>query len=308
MKKVKNMTMYFLGFISAFIICTYWKIDTNGKSKNEIQNDVNSNMMSMFFEASDGTYEKSNESKWPSYGYTLNTELSICQNGSSLSWQDQKIRVYATSSDKCYVYFDRIKEATDLSGNGYNGTFENGIEIKKDDEGNVGLYFDGIDDYVDIVDLPESIDWKSGFTIEFEAKWLQFKHYSRILDFGNGPGVDNILIGNTFSTSTLIPSIRYESSVYEKEIVDAINLNQKIKFKIEYIQSGNRYIENVYKNNDKIDNITYNTINFVRNITRTNNFLGKSNWSSDAYFYGYIYNLKITDSNGEPILMYDFTK
>lgn len=48
-------------------------------------------------------------------GYTLNTEKSYCDNGSSLGIYDSEngiIITNPTQSDKCYYYFDKIKKPT----------------------------------------------------------------------------------------------------------------------------------------------------------------------------------------------------
>lgn len=41
-------------------------------------------------------------------GYVFNEQLSACENGSTLSWDDENKRVLveANVSDKCYIYFD----------------------------------------------------------------------------------------------------------------------------------------------------------------------------------------------------------
>ena len=55
-----------------------------------------------------GDYKTVTQSKWPTEGYTFNTELSRCENGSTLSWDDTKkaVIMQGNVSDKCYVYFD----------------------------------------------------------------------------------------------------------------------------------------------------------------------------------------------------------
>jgi len=55
-----------------------------------------------------GDYEPSSSSKWPTDGYVFNAERSMCENGGTLSWNDEtKSAVLTTKvSDKCYVYFD----------------------------------------------------------------------------------------------------------------------------------------------------------------------------------------------------------
>ena len=55
-----------------------------------------------------GDYKTVTQSSWPTKGYKFNAELSKCENGSTLSWDDTKkaIIVSGNLSDKCYVYFD----------------------------------------------------------------------------------------------------------------------------------------------------------------------------------------------------------
>ena len=55
-----------------------------------------------------GDYKTVTQSGWPTEGYKFNAELSRCENGSELSWDDtnKKVIVSGNTSDKCYVYFD----------------------------------------------------------------------------------------------------------------------------------------------------------------------------------------------------------
>ena len=68
------------------------------------------NLLSMNLEqtAGAGDYKTVTQSEWPTDGYKFNSELSRCENGSKLSWDDTKKVVVVTGnlSDKCYVYFE----------------------------------------------------------------------------------------------------------------------------------------------------------------------------------------------------------
>ena len=57
-----------------------------------------------------GDYKTVTQSKWTTEGYVFNEELSKCENGSTLSWDDTKktVIMQGNVSDKCYVYFDKI--------------------------------------------------------------------------------------------------------------------------------------------------------------------------------------------------------
>ncbi len=147
-------------------------------------------------------------------------------------------------------------------------------------------------------------------TIDFEAKWLSFKNWSRIMDFGNGQYNDNIFVANQGTSSNLNIDSRYgtEATRGSTTASAAITLNQKTHYRIEVIKNETSYTHNIYKDDALILTKTYNVTSYVRNTNRTENFLGKSNWTADAYFHGFIYNLKITDASGKPILWYKFDK
>lgn len=73
-------------------------------------------------------------------GYIFNAELSGCENGSTLAWDDENKRVMlqANVSDKCYVYFDKESTFAEyIINNVYTGS-----------DGENGLYYhDGIGSY-----------------------------------------------------------------------------------------------------------------------------------------------------------------
>lgn len=258
-----------------------------------------------------GNYEES--SSFPNEdGHYFNKNLSKCENGSKIKYneKDKTIDVYATEADKCYVYFtfDEKIIAKDLSGNNYYGILKNGALISTDEEGKKGIFFDGIDDYVDIVDLPESINFADGFTIEFEAKWENFNYWSRIIDISRGRCVDGILIASYGNGNSIRTDIRNNNVTYVGNVISNIlELNKIVHIKLEVKKSDNNFIQNTYINNVLKDTKTYNTSEIVRNIERNENYLGKSCFEVDKYFNGYIYSLKISDSKNKTILWYDFS-
>ena len=86
-------------------------------SNNYVEDSVNNQTkiikgISMNLEqtAGAGDYKIVTQSSWPTEGYKFNTELSRCENGSTLSWDDSKKAVVMNGnvSDKCYVYFDKV--------------------------------------------------------------------------------------------------------------------------------------------------------------------------------------------------------
>ena len=108
MKKCKTLILIisFIMIISFFIIYN--------KKENYIDDNYyvqkNDSLLSMNLEqtAGVGDYKTVTQSKWPTEGYVFNSELSRCENGSTLSWNDtnKSVVVSGNISDKCYVYFD----------------------------------------------------------------------------------------------------------------------------------------------------------------------------------------------------------
>ena len=77
------------------------------EGNNQIRTGTSISMM-LETKAGSGDYEPSTSSEWPTTGYIFNAERSKCENGGTLSWNDETKSVVLTTkvSDKCYVYFD----------------------------------------------------------------------------------------------------------------------------------------------------------------------------------------------------------
>lgn len=215
---------------------------------------------------------------------------------------------YNKEENIIYVDLAENNYIEDLTGKQHNLYLKNGTIIKQDSDGNSYLQFDGIDDYGKINKLEETINWADGFVIEFEANWEEFNEWSRILDFGNGELNDNIDVGNYRSTNLLFMQVINGQSQDTHDFrASEIDKNTKCKYKVEYIKNAqNAFDINFYKEDVQIFNKS--TSFTVRNIERTSNYIGKSNWKENKYFKGKIYSLKATQANGEEILYYDINK
>ena len=110
-KKVIVLSLFSL-ILLLFVIILY-----SNKYKKQVYTEEGNNQIrtgtsiSMMLEtkAGSGDYEPSSSSEWPKEGYLFNSERSKCENGGTLSWNDETKSVVLTTkvSDKCYVYFDR---------------------------------------------------------------------------------------------------------------------------------------------------------------------------------------------------------
>ena len=106
--------------IALLIVCLIGIIFMrNNKKENDIikskkeQIIISSNAISMMYETEvgSGEYQASTDTSWPSSGYIFNERLSKCENGGTLSWNNETNRVImqTNTSDKCYVYFDKYE-------------------------------------------------------------------------------------------------------------------------------------------------------------------------------------------------------
>ena len=129
--------------------------DTNFKIYTNVNNSqiINDNALTMMYEteAGSGEYQISSDTTWPQDEYTFNETLSRCENGGTLTWDDEnkKVLLQTNTSDKCYVYFDAIFSATlnnyTLSWNPINGAenyniYSNGTLLTSTTETSVDLY------------------------------------------------------------------------------------------------------------------------------------------------------------------------
>ena len=80
-------------------------IDDSFNNQTKITKGISMNLEQT---AGAGDYKTVTQSSWPTEGYKFNAELSKCEKGSTLSWDDtnKKVIVSGNTSDKCYVYFD----------------------------------------------------------------------------------------------------------------------------------------------------------------------------------------------------------
>ncbi len=76
-------------------------------NKEQIKNGTKVSLM-IETKRGSGDYKPSTSSEWPTSGYIYNADRSMCENGGTLSWNDETNSVVLNTrvSDKCYVYFD----------------------------------------------------------------------------------------------------------------------------------------------------------------------------------------------------------
>ena len=106
-KKTKIISIILLTAMISIYVFNYIK-DSNIYEENVVNKITKGISLNLEQTEGAGDYKLVTQSSWPTEGYKFNSELSRCENGGSLSWDDTKKAVVFSGnvSDKCYVYFD----------------------------------------------------------------------------------------------------------------------------------------------------------------------------------------------------------
>ncbi len=126
MKKIILISSILLTLIIGIYLFNYSNNSKSVLSNNSTQQITNFNAITMMYETESGSgeYKVASDTSWPLGGYTFNSELSKCENGSTLTWdaESKKVLMQANTSDKCYVYFDLYipSQVVDICKNGNN--------------------------------------------------------------------------------------------------------------------------------------------------------------------------------------------
>jgi hypothetical protein len=163
----------------------------------------------------------------------------------------------------------------------FNGTLTNGAVYEN--VNGVGIQLDGVDDYVSLP--PISTDFSSGFSTTFYANFGSSQSFERVLDFGSGQQADNFVVSRSGGTSDFyFEAFSASTSIGICKVLGAIDTS----FHHWAVTLGSNTCA-IYK-----DGVAQTTVNGSGTasstfsgmprggITRTQNYLGKSNWG-DPY-------------------------
>lgn len=200
----------------------------------------------------------------------------------------------------------------DNSGNGLNGSVYG--EYEWDNE--KGIEFDGINGYLQLPMLTDSVKFSNGFTVEFEAKVNEVSKVNKVFDFATsydtstskkcGISASMIYPNNVVDLSTTSVS----NKTY-RPIKDFADVTGRHKWKFTVQDTGSNYLISVYCDNE-LQSFDYYNYGGISNVNRKSNFIGRSNNPSEGTFSGMLYNLKITinaSANPQPVYigaMYEY--
>lgn len=186
----------------------------------------------------------------------------------------------AVSSNGLFLHLDAASYSgtgtwNDLSGSSNNGTPQNSPTLNA----NTGkfLQFNGSNQYVSFGNLTTS--FTSGFSATFFANFGTAQNYERVFDFGTGTGNNNILVARS-GTSTDFSFELYGAgnTLGACNGTGMISDNQWAHYAVTIDGTNCK----LYKNGQLFRSSAYSGLPTA--VTRTLNYLGKSNWGSDGYF------------------------
>lgn len=112
---MKKKYLFFISLLILFVIgivINHFKVDNVYEEENlNNSNNINKGIsMNLEQTAGAGDYKLVTQSEWPLWGYALNNDLSKCENGSTIIWDDENnaVKINGRLTDKCYFYFDKL--------------------------------------------------------------------------------------------------------------------------------------------------------------------------------------------------------
>jgi len=126
--KLKTKYFVLLMLLVTLSIITIVKLNNNKNIKldNVSLKESVSNSFALMLEQTNGTYEETTNTEWPSEGYSFNKHLSGCidTNGNvienTLSYENGTIKLKTKHNTYCYIYFDIDYKLSQLCNNGDN--------------------------------------------------------------------------------------------------------------------------------------------------------------------------------------------
>lgn len=148
------------------------------------------------------------------------------------------------------------------------------------------LSFDGKDDYVALPAVNN--DYSQGFTVEAWVQYSSFKQsWSRIIEFGNGPGRNNIVLGHVGTSKDIGFHLYTTSGLHKIEIANALEIGKWTHIAVTISKSREGKL---YQNGQLVQSKPFALPDII---DRKLNYIAKSNWSQDGYFEGEIAEIRV---------------
>lgn len=233
-----------------------------------------------------------------SFTYTVKDDRNATSNIATVSITVNKIPPLTDYRfDECQ-WNGTAGEVKDSSGSNYNATARSGNstvvpQVSAQIINNGALFSRTSQQYVELPTLAQSQpNFNDGFSVTTWAKFSAAGAWERIFDIGNGTDANNIFLGRQNTSNNLVLGIHDPGT---DNYLVATNAIADTNWHFWGITCDGNGGCRLYKDGVKIAQSS--TMKIPANIARTKNYIGKSNWSADAYFEGGVDEFKIFDAN-----------
>ncbi|MFN0135515.1 MAG: LamG-like jellyroll fold domain-containing protein, partial [Phycisphaerae bacterium] len=191
----------------------------------------------------------------------------------------------------------------DCNGNGIPDSCDIASPLSRDDNGNAvpdecetsptggdAISLDGVDDHVDVPD--GAYFTGTAFTVEAWVRPDVHASSQRVIDFGNGPASNNIILAASTQTNGRPSATIYvggNAFTLTAPGINAIPLKQWSHLAMTYNGGANGTLR-LYVNGTQVGS---RSASAPVNVARTSCFIGRSNFASDAFFDGLIDDVRI---------------
>lgn len=143
-----------------------------------------------------------------------------------------------------------------------------------------GLRFDGVDDWISLP--PMEADFSQGLTIEAWVYLEELQSGSRIVDLGNGPGRDNLILASVGTRPDLCLTVYREGRGYSLSAPGVLRTKEWLHLAgtIDEVGAARLYV------NGK--EVAAGSLQLPASVLRRLNYIGRSNWAADSYLKGCI--------------------
>jgi hypothetical protein len=235
-------------------------------------------------------------------GCSTSAQTNVFINASPLGI-GQTSALPASLSSGLVLHYPMNGNSLDASGNGINGIINGGVTAAADRFGNPGqaLQFNGSNGFIDV---PDGVYFNgSDFTVNVWARASSFGNWARVFDFANGPNSNNIVLVITNGTSGRPAFVVYNGASVGTNFTapNAVALNTWNMLTVTYTNGNSTLSINGVP-------VIMGATSSPVNILRTINYIGRSNFASDAYFNGSmddfrLYNRVLTQSEISALLL-----
>ena len=184
-----------------------------------------------------------------------------------------------------YWSFENPADLAHDSAGSYNGTLlsNNGGALPQPAAGRVGGAIDFERDNQDYMDLPDGMaNFTNGITVAAWVNYESYTNWNRLIDFGNGSANNNLLLARNGTSANLMWEFHNTAGGTESH---PVNTGQFVNGQWMHIAATvapgatNACVSTIYLNGVPVSVKADHTL--PSNVTRVNNYIGRSNWADD---------------------------